>query len=51
MKKNYIKPEMVETILLKENLMLVASDTPADNSDVLGTGRRGKWGNLWADED
>lgn len=51
MKKNYIKPEMVETFLLKENLMLSTSDTPADESGALGNGRRGKWGNLWDDED
>lgn len=50
MKKNYIKPEMVETFLLKENLMLNTSGD-ADDSEVLSNGRRGKWGNLWDDED
>lgn len=51
MKKEYVKPEIIETILLHENLMLATSETMADDSVVLSNGRRGKWGNLWYDEE
>lgn len=51
MKKKYVKPEIIETTLLNESLMLTASETLADDSDALSNSRRGKWGNLWYDEE
>ncbi|MBR5962947.1 MAG: hypothetical protein IK000_02205 [Bacteroidaceae bacterium] len=51
MKKDYIKPEMVEEVLFTQNFIAASlSDEEADDSQVLGRGRRGSWGNLW-DED
>ncbi|MBP5322930.1 MAG: hypothetical protein J6Y84_03950 [Bacteroidaceae bacterium] len=52
MKKEYIKPEMLDEILLTESLMLGGSDTPATDNpdDDLSNGRRGRWGNLWDEE-
>lgn len=49
MKKEYIKPEMEETLIESEVLMLSASNGPADDSEVLSNGRRGTWGNLWSE--
>ena len=54
-KKEYIKPEM-EEIALNTVQMIAGSmgfgDGYADEEEeVLATGRRGKWGNLWYKED
>lgn len=55
-KKEYIKPEM-EEVALNTVQMIAASigigdeNEFADDSEVLATGRRGKWGNLWYKED
>ncbi|MBO7466721.1 MAG: hypothetical protein J6T94_03435 [Bacteroidaceae bacterium] len=51
MKKEYIKPELTEEVLFTQNLIAASlKDGEADDSPVLGNGRRGRWGNLW-DED
>lgn len=58
MKKEYIKPEIEVMAIEAESHMMTASpDTPpgfggdeADDSTPLANRRRGKWGNLWAEE-
>ena len=58
MKKEYIKPEIVVMAIEAESHMMTASQyTPpgfgegeADDSAPLANRRRGKWGNLWAEE-
>lgn len=51
MKKEYIKPELMEEVLFTENLMFGLSNTDADeNEPAGGNGRRGRWGNLWDEE-
>ena len=56
-KKTYIKPEMMIEVLESEVLMFSGSlnDNPVDTeTDQLAIGRgnrRGKWGNLWYEED
>ena len=52
-KKDYIKPEMQVEVLEAEVLMLSLSgetvDTDTDQlSNSYRPGRRGEWGNLWA---
>ena len=53
-KKEYIKPEMQVEVLETEELMLPASlqDGFVNDTDQLSNsyrpGRRGQWGNLWA---
>ena len=56
-KKEYIKPEIVVMAIEAESQMMTASpNTPpgfggeADDSTPLANRRRGKWGNLWAEE-
>ena len=49
-KKTYIKPELMVEELASEILMFTGSmyDEEVDTTiDQLGTGRRGRWGNLW----
>lgn len=54
MKKEYIKPEM-EAILIECQQIMTTSpgtqpgigDGEASDNEVLSTGRRGTWGNLW----
>lgn len=55
-KKEYIKPEMEEIALNTVQMIAGSSmglgDGYADEEgEVLATGRRGKWGNLWYKED
>lgn len=55
-KKEYIKPEMEEVALNTVQMIAGSSmglgDGYADEEEeVLATGRRGKWGNLWYKED
>jgi len=55
-KKEYIKPEMEEIALNTVQMIAGSSmgfgDGYADeDGEVLATGRRGKWGNLWYKED
>ena len=53
-KKKYIKPEVVE-IQLSSMQMLAASSFNPESGDNYGgdeagsNGRRGEWGNLWAE--
>ena len=52
-KKEYIKPEMQVELLETEVLMLALSGETVDtDTDQLSNsdrpGRRGQWGNLWA---
>ena len=57
-KKKYIKPEIEVMAIEAESHMMTASpNTPpgfgegeATDNEVLGNGRRGTWGNLWAEE-
>ncbi|MBR3859127.1 MAG: hypothetical protein IKJ18_03815 [Bacteroidaceae bacterium] len=54
-KRTYIKPEAVEIQLESEQIMSASNFNPAsgndyDGSDAGATGRRGTWGNLWAEE-
>ena len=59
-KKEYIKPE-VEVIELDPTSMIAASapnigivdpnDPNGSGAEILSNGRRGKWGNLWADDE
>lgn len=54
-KKEYIKPE-IEEIALNTTQMIASSmgigEGYADeDGEVLATGRRGKWGNLWYKEE
>lgn len=53
-KKEYIKPE-VEVINLEPSQVLATSSIevkPGESgSDQLSHGRRGKWGDLWADDE
>ncbi len=52
-KKTYIAPSM--EIVEVESIMMIASSTPKidvivggeGGSEILSTGRRGTWGNLW----
>ncbi|MBO5679619.1 MAG: hypothetical protein J6S11_06655 [Bacteroidaceae bacterium] len=56
MKKEYIRPKMEEMLLECQQQILSASNfTPGSGDDYKGddaggTGRRGTWGNLWAEE-
>ena len=55
MKKEYIKPEMEVMVIDVQSQMMTTSpgtepgfgSGDADDSEVLSTGRRGSWGNLW----
>ena len=56
-KKEYIKPE-VEVIELDPTSMIAASASNIPiggdgngGGEALSNGRRGKWGNLWADDE
>lgn len=55
-KKEYIKPE-VEEIALNTVQMIATSSMGLgegyadEDAEVLATGRRGKWGNLWYKEE
>lgn len=50
MKKEYIKPELMEEVLFTENLMLGLSGEADENEPAGGNSRRGRWGNLWDEE-
>lgn len=57
MKKEYIKPEMEETLIEHQQIMTTSPYTQpgfgkgeATDNEVLSTGRRGTWGNLWDGE-
>lgn len=58
-KKEYIKPETEITLLEVQAQMMTTSpltqpnvgEGEADNSDVLVNQRRGKWGDLWYQEE
>ena len=55
MKKEYIKPEMEVMVIDVQSQMMTTSpgtepgfgSGDADDSEVLSTGRRGSWGDLW----
>lgn len=53
-KKEYIKPE-IEVIEIESVEMmagsLVFNDKEVDTGSQLSNDRRGKWGNLWADDE
>ena len=55
-KKEYIKPETEVVELELESLMLSASnkvdisDDTTEEDAWMSNGRRGKWGDLWANE-
>ena len=50
-KKAYITPAMevmnVETVEMIATSMAISDDEVNTETDQLGTGRRGRWGNLW----
>lgn len=56
-KKEYIKPEMEEIAL--NTVQMIAGSSMGfgdggyadEEEEVLATGRRGKWGNLWYKEE
>ena len=58
MKKTYIKPEIEVMFLEAEAQMMTTSpgtepgfgSGEATDGEVLSTGRRGAWGNLWGEE-
>lgn len=52
MKKEYIKPEMADEILLMESLMgpSLSGGEADENEPAGGNSRRGRWGNLWDEE-
>lgn len=57
-KKSYIKPEMEEMVVETQQMMTTSPGTEpgfgegeADDSEVLSNGRRGSWGDLWAEKE
>lgn len=59
-KKEYIKPEMEQMVMESQQIMTTSPGTApgfgegdgyADDSTPLSTGRRGSWGDLWAEEE
>ncbi len=55
-KEEYIKPEIeVISLEIQSQILSASNFNPAsgndyDRSDAGATGRRGTWGNLWAEE-
>lgn len=55
MKKEYIKPEIVTEIIILESMLanspsegMGSNETPGGDNDFNAKGRRGVWGDLWA---
>jgi hypothetical protein len=51
MKQNYIKPEAIVEELAVETMLATSDRIPLDKEPgtPAANGRRGEWGNLWAD--
>ena len=50
--KTYIKPALyTEKLQTIDMLALSLKNGEADDSAVLGKGRRGNWGDLWAEDE
>ena len=53
MKQNYIKPEMTVEEIAVESMLAASTDRiPVGGSEIKPSavrGRRGEWGDLWAD--
>jgi hypothetical protein len=50
--KTYSKPELyIEDLQTIDMLALSIKGGEADGGEVLNNGRRGSWGNLWAEEE
>ncbi len=57
-KKEYIKPNVEEMVIEPQQMMTTSPGTQpgfgngdADDSAPLSNGRRGSWGDLWAEEE
>lgn len=50
--KTYIKPELnIEKLQTIDMLALSLKSGEATSNEVLGNGRRGTWGDLWAEDE
>lgn len=57
-KRSYIKPNVEEMVIEPQQMMTTSPGTEpgfgkgeADDSEVLSNGRRGSWGDLWAEKE